>query len=498
MKVIKYTFVILIIIVSSRALTAQETKKVKFSAASMQVDKNLGNGAKRLLGNVVFEHEGTLMKCDSAYFYSELNTLEAYHNVYINQADTLHLYGDYLEYDGNSRFAKVRQNVKLINRETTLITEALDYDLEQNIGYYTVPADILNEENTLYSKQGYYYVREDMLFFKDSVVVINPRYRILSDTLKYQTELKIAYFHGPTHIYSDENIIYCEAGWYNTTTNISQLNQNAWLENEKQKIQGDSLYYERETGFGRAKHNVELYDYEMDIILKGNYGIYNELSEDAVLTDSAQMIQITEEDSIYMHSDTMRSIVDTAGYKLIKAYFGVKMFKSDLQGKADSVTYSFQDSVIRLYEKPAIWSEENQLTAEYIEIHTRNKKMHKMYMQNSAFIVSKEDSTLFNQIKGKNMVCYFRNNKLYKIEVSGNGQTIYYPEDNDNLIGMNKAECSDLVIYLDESKVERINFLKKPDATLYPLFDVPENEKMLKGFIWLEQERPYKKEDIFK
>jgi lipopolysaccharide export system protein LptA len=499
MKVIHSAFFILLsLFIISNTLKAQEKKKVRFSAASMQVDKKLGNGAKRLLGNVVFDHEGTIMKCDSAYFFSDLNTLEAYHNIYINQADTLHLYGEYLEYDGNTKLAKVRKNVKLVNRETVLTTEALDYDLENSVGYYTVPATILNDDNTISSNQGYYYVKSDMLFFKDSVKVVNPRYEILSDTLKYQTKLKIAYFHGPTDIYSDENHIYCENGWYNTETNIAQLNEHAFLENDKQKIAGDSLYYERETGYGRGVDHVRLFDYETDIILKGNFGIYNEQSEEAMLTDSAEMIQITDTDSIYMHSDTIRSVLDTAGYKIVKSYYGVKMFKSDLQAKADSVTYSFQDSVIRLYDKPVIWSEENQLTADYIEIHTRNKKMYKMLMENSSFIVSREDSSFFNQIKGKNMVCYFRDNKLYRIDVNGNGQTIYYPEDEDELIGMNKAACSDLIIYLDESKVDRINFLTKPDATLYPLKEIPENLKTLSGFIWLDAERPYKKEDIFK
>ena len=489
---------LLFFLILPQSSLAQGTKKVKFSAASMEVNKNMGNGAKRLLGNVQFNHEGAVMKCDSAYFYSDLNTLEAYSRVYINQADTLHLYGDFLEYDGNTKMAKVRKNVKLINRQTTLTTEALDYDLGQSIGYYTVPANIINEDNKLYSRQGFYYVKSDLFFFKDSVRVINPKYEINSDSLKYNTEIKTAYFNGPTHIYSDDNYIYCERGWYNTETNISQLNQNAFIENANQIIKGDSLYYERETGFGRAVDQVELFDKEMDIILRGNFGLYNEQTEIALLTDSAQMIQITEEDSIYLHSDTIRSVLDTSGQKIIKAYFGVKIYKTDLQAKADSITYSFYDSIIRLYYDPVIWHEENQLTADYIEIHTRNKKMDKMLLENSSFIISQKDTTVFNQMKGKRMVCFFRDNKLYKINVSGNGQTIYYPEDDDNeFIGMNKAECSDLIIFLDEGDIDRINFLTKPDATMYPLQEAPENEKILKGFKWHGQERPRKKEDIF-
>ncbi|GAH68303.1 unnamed protein product, partial [marine sediment metagenome] len=265
------------------------------------------------------------------------------------------------------------------------------------------------------------------------VVVINPDYTIYSDRLKYNTENKITYFYGPTEIFSDSSYIYCERGWYNTETDISQLNQNALVKNSKQTVKGDSLYYEKLTGFGRAVNNVVIIDHEQDIILKGNRGIYYENSDYARLTDRAQFIQITPEDTLYLHADTLLSELDTSDTKFIKAYYGVKIFKSNLQGKCDSMAYSFADSVIRLYYEPVLWSEVNQISAEYIEIHTEHKQAKTMYLEKSSFIISKEDTSKFNQIKGKNMVCHFRDNELYRIDVKGNGQTVYYPVDEEGI-----------------------------------------------------------------
>lgn len=478
---------------------SQKEAQIQFSAAITEVDAKLGKDTKRLINNVVFMHEGTIMYCDSAYFYSTRNSLDAFSNIYINQGDTLHLYGDLLYYDGNTKIAQVRRNVKLINGETTLTTDALDYNISDGVGYYTDHAVIINQENRLESVVGHYYTRSDIFDFQDSVKVTNPDYTIYSDRMKYHTETKIAYFMGPTEIISDSSYIYCEKGWHNTETDISQLNQNALVQNSKQTIRGDSLYYEKNTGYGRAVSNVEIEDTEQNIILRGNRGIYYENTEYARMTEKAVFLQVSSTgDTLFLHADTLLSEIDTSGTKFIKAYYGVRMYRSDMQGKCDSMSYSVSDSVIRLYDEPVLWFDENQITAEFIEIFTENRQPKTMYLYRSSFIISMEDSSKYNQIKGKNMICHFRNNELYKIDVNGNGQTVYYPKDKDKLIGANKAECSDLIIFFKDGEVNTISFLNKPDAVLYPLEDAPINELLLKGFLWMDELRPHDKQDIFR
>ena len=118
-------------------------------------------------------------------------------------------------------------------------------------------------------------------------------------------------------------------------------------------------------------------------------------------------------------------------------------------------------------------------------------------MQRTAFIIDQDDSSRFNQVKGKKMICYFRDNELYKINVYGNGQTIYYAKDEDAYIGVNKAESSDLIIFMTNKKLEEIRFLKQPSAILYPLDKAPKEELLLKDFKWLVDVRPLEMEDIF-
>jgi lipopolysaccharide export system protein LptA len=481
-------------------VSAQGTKQVQMTADWMEQAQEIANGAYRLIGNVRFEHEGTLMYCDSAYYFGlPQNSLEAYSRVHLVQGDTIDLYGEYLHYDGNTKLAQIRRNVKLIGRNTELTTSELDFNVGTSTSYYTHHADIKSGDNKLKSREGYYYSRNEMYFFRDSVVLQNPDYTIYSDTLRYHVPTKVAFFYGPTEIVGDSSYIYCEDGWYNTDTDISMLKENALVRNKKQTIKGDSLYYERVTGYGEGYHNIEVFDEEQNIILRGDHAIINQKEDSALLTENALFIYVTSDaDSVFIHADTLRTAPDSAGNRLLRAYYGVKMFKSDLQGICDSLAYSTSDSILKLFNEPVLWSGENQISAKYIEIWTKNKEVDQMHLQQLAFLINKEDSGRFNQIKGKNMTGYFRNDEVHKVVVKGNGQTVYYAKDKNELMGVNVAQSSDLTIFMKNNKPDDIRFYVKPTGTTYPLDMVPEEELILKDFKWIESMRPIKKEDIFK
>ena len=459
------------------------------------------NGVKlsRLIGNVRFKHEDALMTCDSAHYFPGENTMDAFSNVHIWKGDTLNLYGNFVKYRGNNKTAEIRKNVKLIDKENHLTTNYIDYDLTKDIGYYIGGGRIINGNNVLTSHQGYYYAQEKLFFFKDSVVVTNPDYIMYSDTLKYNTVTEIAYFLGPTDIKSDSNYIYCENGWYDTKLNISQFNKNAYIETREQKLRGDSLYYERETGIGKAFDNVMLEDTANKIILYGNKAIYYEKIKFAMVTDSALMVIADKNDSLYLHADTLKTEQDTIpDHKLIKAYRHVKFFRKDLQGKCDTLIYSDIDSIFQLHGEPVLWADENQLTAEYISIETKNQTFYKINMENSAFIISHEDSTLFNQIKGRDMQGYFRNNELKLIDVTGNGQTIYYAREQGEIMGVNTESSSNIRINLNNRKIESINYINKIDGAYHPLSKFPEKESRLDKFRWFGDYRPLHRYDVFR
>jgi lipopolysaccharide export system protein LptA len=502
-KLILVWLTLLLLITPLNAVFGQEVRQIELVHSDLiLIDKNEdGTRRQKLLGNVRLKHEDGIMTCDSAYVYSETRSVDAFSNVIIEQGDTLVLYGDKLHYEGETRIAQIRNNVKLIDNETVLLTEYLDYNRETDIAYYLNGGIITQEDNTLTSEQGHYYTQTEVFYFKDDVVIDNPDYKILSDTLKYNTQTEVSYFFGPTEIIGEENYIYCESGWYDTKQDISLLSKNALLKNGERILTGDTLYYERNTGFGDARSNVEMKDTTQNIILRGNKGLYYEEAGLATLTDSAMMIQIDGLDSLFVHADTLQSINDTASIsdsKILLAYKHVKIFRQDIQGMCDSLAYIEDDSTFHLFGAPVLWAEENQLTASKIELQTRNDEMYRLYMRNIALLTSKEDSTKYNQIRGKNMLGNFKDNDLVRLDVTGNGQTLYYAEDNGVIMGVNKAECTDLIIYLVDNQVHKVNYLVAPSGTYYPLSLLPANQAYLDGFGWYDDWRPKKFLDIFK
>lgn len=497
-----YFSLFLIITSFSNSVHAQRKKEtmVQYEASYSEYDKKIGKGAQRLLDHVVFTHEGAKMYCDSAYFYSKTNSLDAFSNIYINQGDTLHLYGDFLHYEGKTRMAEITgREVKLINKEVVLTTTKLDFDLGKNVGYYTQFGTLVNGENTLTSIIGHYYARIKTFHFRDSVVIVTPDYHITSDTLHYQSETGVATFFGPTDIVGDSTHIYCEKGWYDTKRKLTEARQNAWADNFKQIVKGEYIYFDQNTGDGIAKKDVEIIDKKQNIILKGNNGKYNKETEYAFMTDSAQFIQISSEDSLFLHSDSILTYADTSGEKILFAYYDVKFYRTNIQGMCDSIVYTFVDSTARMFEAPVLWTGNKQIAADRIDLFTKNKMMERMELKGNSFITQKKDTAYYDQMKGKNMNCYFLDNQLTKINVIGNGQVIYYAEDGADIVGVNKIECTDMTIYFDDKQsVKNMDFYVNPVGVLYPLDQAPENEMQLKGFQWLNSDRPKSKTDIFK
>ena len=478
---------------------AQTVRQIEILNADLtEYDNSEGIQLSRLSGDVRFKHEDILMNCDSAHYYPSTNTLDAFSRVYLWREDSLQLYGNFLRYKGNERTTTVRGKVVLIDKETTLKTHQINYDLDQDVGIYQEGGNIVNGNNDIRSSQGQYFARDQTVFFKDSVIVTNPDYVIYCDTLKYNTSTEIAYFFGPTRIVSDENLIYCENGWYDTRNNLSRFSKDAYLHTERRILKGDSLLYERETGYGSALGNVELIDSSQNLILFGSYGNYFEESGEAMLTRKPLMVQIHDNDSLYVHADTLRMIRDTIpDMHIIKAYHHVKIFRHDIQGKCDSLVYTDADSAFRFFGEPVLWSEENQLTAENITIYTAKKKLSKITLNNTAFISSMEDSARFNQVKGRDMEGFFVDNELVRIDVNGNGETLYFAREGDDLIGVNKALSANLVIFLKERRFDRILFLTRPDATYFPIEKLDKDKILLENFKWYGEYRPSSKEEIF-
>ncbi|GET33696.1 hypothetical protein PbJCM13498_25590 [Prolixibacter bellariivorans] len=472
-------------------------------ADSLMYNEKIVADAQRLIGHVRLHHQGIVMTCDSAYSYNSKNMVDAFGHVHIIQGDTLHLYGQYLNYNGDTRMARVRRDVKLINKNVTLTTDSLDFNMNTNIGYYNHGGKIVDTANVLTSWIGRYYADRDLLFFKDSVKVTNKDFVMHADTLEYLSKIKRVRIVGPTTIVGtkEKGQLFSKSGWYDTQTNISELYKDSRLERNDQILEGDTLYYNKNTGDGKAFHKVKLTDLKNHTVITGKHAIYNEISDKAMVTDSALFMQYSPKDTLFMHADTLRSIPDTSltkkDQKIFLAYYGVRFFRSDIQGKCDSLAYQMNDSTIEMYHDPILWSQNNQMTADVVKMTTHEKSPDIVNMENNAFIISEEDSAKFNQISGKDMLGYIRDNNLYKVEVNGNGRSIYFAKDKNSYIGLNRVESSNINIYLTDGHINNITFITRPDAKMLPLDDVNTSETMLQGFNWRPEERPKNRYDVF-
>lgn len=493
--------VILVLFFLPFSIYAQKTKRIRLIQANeIRYDKHFKKDIQRLIGDVIMEHDSIFMYCDSAYLNDEENNVEAFGHVHINTGDSLDLFGNYLFYNGITKLAEIHDNVRLVDNTTTVNTEHLFYDRLTKISYYLYGGKINSKDNQLYSDKGYYYTSKKEFYFKKNVVLINPEYTMKSDTLLYNTESEIAYFYGPTTIHSEDNYIYCENGWYNTRLDISRYSKNTFFNAGDQNLSCDSLFYDQHNGFGIAYNNITITDTIKNIIVKGNYSEYHKVKGYFMITDSALAILVDNNDSLFLHADTIQATFDSEqSLESLYAYYHTKFFRNDIQGMCDSLFFNFTDSILTMFHEPVLWTKENQLTADTIKIYFENQQVEQMTMHNSSFIISKDDSVNFNQIKGVNMIAYFVKNQLHKIMIDANSETIYAVREEDgSMIGINKAVSGHMWILLADSKIKRLINIDHPTETLFPEKDITKDDRRLKGFYWHEDKRPINKIDIFR
>lgn len=486
----------------------QKVRRIDYASEYAEGVRINGEDVQKLMNNVMFKDSSTTMYCDSAYFYPN-NDIDAYGSIRIfprRGGSNTKLTGKFLHYNAFERVANISQEVVLNDDKTILKTDIIYYNLNTGTADYPTPGEITKEDTRIVSKLGMYDTNNRTFHLKKNVVVTNPSYRIKTDTMDYITYKKIVEFQGPTIITSDSDSIYCERGWYNTSNDISEFRKNAWLKGRGKVIKGDTLYYEKLTGNGKGYGNVEIWDTTQNIRIRGNYAYLNRPKQIAVVTKKALMIWADVTDSLYLHADTIRTGVFTElrsdsvtfdTFKYVKAYYHVKFFKSSFQGCCDSMFYSLKDSSLEMHRNPILWAGLYQLTADYAKMFTKNQKMDRLQMDGSPFIVSKEDTSHYNQIKGKNMMGFFKDNDLTRLEVKGNGQSIYFPIDQGEVQGVDKNESSNINLYFEKRQLNKITYINSVTGDLTPLAKFTQAELFLKDFNWHSDKRPVKWQDVF-
>ena len=484
-------------------LIAQKTTNVILEQCeTLSFDKTSGDPPFQLLkGNVRFRHDNALMYCDSAYFYEGENSFDAFGNIRVIQ-DSLTLTAGKMFYDGNIRLLKARENVVMINGSQTLYTDHLDFDRVKNYGYYFDGGKLVEpQQYELTSKIGHHYPDTKKSFFKTDVVLINPKYRIESDTLHHDSHTNIAHLVCPSYVYYDDYTVYTTDGWANTETNNGMLfDYSVVTSTDGKRMTADTITFDREEGWTKAYHDVDMHDSVRKVIFRGDYGLFYQNPQSGIVTQRPYMIDYSSPDSLFLHADTLSYFAPDSVCNILKAYYHTRFFRQDLQGKCDSLVYVTCDSVIDMYRDPVIWSDENQLTGDLIKIYMKDSIPDWIHIINNAMISSQEeDSVNFNQLSGKESKGYIIDGELRIIEMITNAISIYFPKDSDgSLVGVNKADGDFMTIYLKDKKVEKIIMTPQSKGVLYPPDKAPQEELFLKNFTWQEEIRPKDKEDIFR
>jgi lipopolysaccharide export system protein LptA len=462
------------------------------------------NGVKirKLLGNVSFKQQDVLLYCDSAYQYTERNEIEAFSNVRIVQSDTMTITGDHGYYNGNTRLARMTgQSVVMRDPRMTLTTTALDYDLNRRTAFYTVGGHLVDPKNTLDSQQGFYDTNSKIFVFKRDVHLVSLDEQgaatdLRNDTLTFNTSTKIAYFDGPTRIKSTQGDLYAEKGTYNTVTRISNFARNAKIDTPGYLLGGDQLVYDQVKLYGVATGHVSLTSKKDNVVLRGDRGRYwRALGRTKIFGERPVVRNISGKDTLYLAADTLLSVETRPGRAgqrpVIYAWPKVQIFRGLMQGRCDSLTYDRQDSIIYLNRDPVVWQARNQLTSDSMNLRFKHGQLERANLFSNAFAIQEDTVQDYNQVKGRNMVAYFRRSQMARIDVLGNAESIYFTLDGDTVMsGLNKSVSATMQARFVDNKIKQLSWLTNPEATYTPVHEIKPENKQLKGFKWRAAERP--------
>ena len=492
----------LFLVILPLCATAQ-VKRILYSAKLQDTNEEKYPGATRLIGEVKMTHEGAVLTCQQALYYKKENFFKAIGNVLLKQGDTITQTSDYTDYDGNSKQVLSWGNVILKDPSMTLTSDTLQFDRLNQKLYYKSYATIEDTTNTLKSKKGNYYLEKKKFTAITKVQVVNPKHTLVSDHLDYYTNTGLTYFYGPTTITnsSDQNHIYSEKGFYNTKTDVSHFVKNAKLFLKERTIEGDSLYYDKNRGFASATNNIIVKDSVKNFLTKGNYAELFELKDSLFIVKKALAISIIGKDSMFVHGDTIL-VTGPPEKRIIRTYNQVKIFKSDLQGKCDSIHTDQATGLTRMFRHPVLWADKSQITGDVIHLitDTETEKLDSLKVLNNAFINSKDSLGIedFNQIKGRNIYGKFKNNSIRTLLVKGNAESVYYNRNEATVLeSISKEIASNIEFTLSKGIIETIKYLKSTEGKTYPPSRLPDDVKQLRGFIWRESEQPKKMTDVF-
>jgi len=504
-----------------------------------------------LAGHVQLQQDNTKFYCDSAVINKHMNILEAFGHVHINDADSIHTYGEYLIYHIDSKTATLKKNVKLTDGKGILTTDELQYDSKAKTGVYTTGGKIVNGSTIITSKEATYYGDLKDVYFKKDVKLRDPKNNVDTDSLIYNTESQRATFITKTLIKdsSGANIITYD-GWYDMKNRRANFGKRSVISDGKGvTITGDNIDNDDSTGITLIRGNAVYIDTAQKISLLANAIDADKKKKTFLATQHPLMIIQQDKDSIYISSDTMYSArladlkdsaytdlsgdtarrlsainrkdtvrttpvitrtdtikgtvvvqaTDTSDARYFHCYHHVRIFSDSLQAVCDSLFYSARDSVFRLFTQPILWASGSQVTGDTIYLFTKNKKADRMYAFENSFAINKTGDSMYNQISGKTLNGYFKNGEVDYMRTKGSpARSVYYAKDESNaIVGVNNASGDVIDMRFENKQLKKVVFVRDVSGTMYPFKQTPGDKKLLRNFKWQDDKRPKTKFELF-
>ena len=512
----RYILIFLLCLFSITKTFSQESKKIDYTSDRTLKDENKYPGAiilSKVTNQVHFIHEGIEIWCDQAIHYDQANFFKAYGNVRMQQGDTVTMQSKYAEYNGTTQFAFASGNVKMSRPQSSIETDTLFFDRVKQQAYYRSGGTVRDTASVLTSRIGRYYMDQDKYSFLSNVKVTNPKYTINSQQLDFYSDSGHAYLYGPTTIVSETSTVYCERGFYDTRGDVGYFVKNSRIDYENRILEGDSLYFNRAKSFASGTNNIKVTDTLNHSLITGHYAeVYRE-KDSVFITKRALAATIQDNDSIFIHSDTLM-ITGKPENRIVRGFYNVRLFKSDMSGKSDSVYVNQKKGITKLINissgpatsvtkkrTPIVWSDNNQMTGDTIHIlnNPETEKLDSLKVFYDAFLIQKDSIEGYKQVKGKELTGLFVNNELYQVDILKNTETIYYSRNEEKeLLGINKTLSSSIKILFENKTIRDIYYYKQVDGTLTPPEDFPPNARELPGFNWRGEEQLLQKSDLFK
>lgn len=460
-----------------------------------------------LNGNVVMRKGDMFMYCDSAYFYEESNSFDAFGNVRMEQGDTLFVYADELNYDGASElailYADFGKKVRLINKDVKLETDVFNYDMLNEVGYYTNGGVLTDKQNKLTSVAGEYHPNTKDAYFNYNVHLRSLQnadtLHIYTDSLDYNTATHIAKIVSKSEIVNSDGVIYSTSGIYNTDTGVGDLYKRSLVVTKRgSTLTGDTLFYDRTKGFGEAFGGVIVTDSVRQVSLHGEYGFYDEIADSAFVTIRALAKEYSRGDTLYLHGDTINAYTEPDSTKVTNAFHRVRFYRSDMQGICDSLSMTDRDSIMYMYRHPVVWSDERQIFGNVIYLHLNDSTIDWARLPQFGFTAEHIAEDCYNQLSGTDLTAWFNDSTLRRLYVEGNVQLIMFPMENDSTYNKYmQTESSYMDSYYDHNTVDSIHFWPETTTKVVPLYLARKNSYFLPKFAWYEDLRPWSPEDVF-